>query len=240
MAKLSDIDKSLIKQVHLFRVLTDSQLEQVIASTRTIRLQEGERLFDFGQHAERFYFVVSGMLKLFRISEEGNEKIIEILNPGKLFAEAVMFMQHHRYPVNAAALQASTLYGFDNRTFVDLIRNSSDLSLALLGDLSMRLHQRLNEIDDLTLQNATFRVIGYLLDLVPDPRAESAVIELNAPKQAIASRLSITPETFSRILHTIARDGILTIHGKTIGVHSTTRLREFGRYDRALYAYQRS
>jgi CRP-like cAMP-binding protein len=230
------VDTRLVKQIHLFGCLSEAQLADIIDSTRVLQVQEGERVFEFGQHAERFYLVVKGQIKLFRVSEDGHEKIIEIVAPGRLFAEAVMFMRHRRYPVSAAALASSELYAFDNQTFLDLLQGSAELCLALLGDLSMRLHARLNEIDYLTLQNATFRVVSYLIDLLPDAKAESAVIDLAAPKQAIASQLSITPETLSRILHTMAREGIITIHGKTIGVHSTQRLRAFGRFERALYA----
>ncbi|MFO1351619.1 MAG: Crp/Fnr family transcriptional regulator [Gammaproteobacteria bacterium] len=205
-------------------------------NARVLALDEGERLFDFGQPGERFFFVVAGMIKLYRVSPEGNEKIIELIGPGKLFAEAVMFMQQRHYPVSAEALRPTTLYSFDNQTFTDLLRSSNELCFALLGDLSMRLHARLNEIDYLTLQNATFRVVSYLIDALPDPKAESAVIDLNAPKQLIASQLSITPETFSRILHTLAREGIVTIHGKTIGVHNTERLRKFVHSSQISYA----
>ena len=230
------LDEQIIRHVHLFGALDDEHLAQVMRHTRGFKLQEGETLFEFGQSAERFYLVVSGQIKLFRVSEEGNEKIIEIIGPGKLFAEAVMFMQHGRYPVSAAALQASELYGFDNRMFFSMLRESNELCIKLLADLSMRLHARLNEIDNLSLQNATFRVIAYLLDLLPDPRAESAIVDLSVPKQVIAARISITPETLSRILHAMNKEGIISIHGKTIMIKSVHRLREFGRFERAQYA----
>lgn len=233
------LNEILIRQVPLFSALDDEQFGQIVHSTHMLTLAEGETLFELGQSCERFYLMVAGQIKLFRVSEDGNEKIIEIVRPGKLFAEAVMFMPLSRYPVSAAALTASTVYGFDNRVFLTMLRESSALGMRLLAKLSVRLHEQLNEIDNLSLQNATFRVIGYLVDLLPDPRAEAAVIELTVPKQVIASRLSITPETFSRILHTMAKEEIVAIQGKTIAVQSVRRLREFGRYERALYGHAR-
>lgn len=218
----------LLRRVHLFSSLDDQQLAQVKHSMRLIKLQPGERLFDFGQPAERFFLVVSGQIKLFRVSAEGNEKIIEIAGPGQLFAEAVMFMDRHHYPVCTAALEAADVLSFDNQGFVDLLRDSTDLCLRLLGDLSMRLHARVNEIDQLTLQNATFRVVNYLAELLPDTTDEDAVIDLSAPKNVIAARVSIKPETLSRILHNLARVGIIGINGKTIQVHDPVRLRKFG------------
>lgn len=234
-----NIDTSLVQRVHFFSVLDQPQLAQIIASTVAIPLQENERLFEHGQPAKRFYLLIEGQIKLFRVSEGGNEKIIEILGPSKLFAEAVMFMSQQRYPVASVALQESLVYSFDNHVFLNLLRDSNELCMALLGDLSMRLHTRLNEIDNLALQNATYRSVDYLFELLVDPQAATGTVELAAPKLAIASKLSITPETFSRILHTMEREGIVTIDGRKVDIHSTQRLRQFGRFDRALYASQK-
>ena len=234
MAK-SNINTEWLKRNHLFSLLNDEQLTRVVNTARIIRLSEGESLFTLGQQAHYFYLVVSGQLKLFRVSEDGNEKIIEFPGPGRLFAEAVMFMDQRRYPVNASALQDSELYGFHNQTYLELLRESSELCFALFADISKRLHGLLLEIDQLTLQNATYRVVDYLTDLIPDAPTQTAIVDLAAPKQTIAARLSITPETFSRILRTMADSGIISIHGKTIGIHDYQRLKEFGHHHRALY-----
>ena len=236
MTAKTPIDRELIRRQTLFTALDETWFDKIVNSTRVVTLQENEQLFEHGQPAERFYLVIEGAVKVYRLSEDGNEKIIEIFGPGKSFAEAVMFMEHGRYPASAAALQPSTLYGFDNKTLRTMLCNSNELCLRMLAHLSMRLHFELREIDNLSLQNATFRVVGYLLDLLPDPRADSAIIELNAPKQVIASRLSITPETFSRILRAMTKHNVLTVQGKTIGVHNVRKLREFGRYERVLYS----
>jgi CRP-like cAMP-binding protein len=90
----------------------------------------------------------------------------------------------------------------------------------------MKLHGMINEIDRLTLQNATARVVHFLLELLPDRHTESAVVELPAPKYSIAALLSITPETFSRILHAMENDGVIRVHGSTIAIPDVDRLRQ--------------
>lgn len=220
------IDPNQLDTITLFSVLDDVQRQSIVAGTRRIVLEEGERLFDMGQPAERFYLVISGQIKLFRLSETGNEKIIEIMGPGMLFAEAVMFFAVKRYPVNAAALTACEVYGFETRRFLELLHQSNELCFDLLCKLSLKLHGMVNEIDRLTLQNATARVVHFLLELLPDRHTESAVIELPAPKYSIAALLSITPETFSRILHAMAHDGVIRIHGSTIAIPDVEQLRE--------------
>lgn len=225
MATISQYIDQVLRRAPLFSALNQEQLAALKETMRIITLQEGERLFDMDQHAERFFLLRRGQIKLYRTSMEGNEKVFEIVVPGGLFAEAVMFMEHRRYPVSATALTETELFAFSNQTFLELLQDNTDLCLRLMADLSKWLHQCLIEIDSLTLQNATFRVVNYLLELLPSQQVSRATIELPAPKHVIASRLSIKPETFSRIFHNLTQAGIIAIDGALIHVHDAEQLR---------------
>lgn len=217
-----------LRRNHLFAGFDDQQMAKVKHSMRVLQLSEGERLFDHGVHADRFFLVRSGQIKLFRLSIDGVEKVIEIVNAGQTFAEAVMFMERQNYPVSAEAIAASEVYSFDNRSFIQLLRDSTDTCFRLIADMSMRLHMRLNEIDHLTLQNATYRLINYLAQQVPEGSATQVEIALDTPKSIIASRLSIQPETFSRILSNLTKKGIISVHGKQVEIHDLRKLQEYG------------
>jgi CRP-like cAMP-binding protein len=71
------------------------------------------------------------------------------------------------------------------------------------------------------------RVIGYLLQHVPD-QTGSAELALPTSKQVIASRLNLTPETLSRILHELAEAQLIRVHGRQITIIDLARLRQFG------------
>ncbi|MHB8471686.1 MAG: Crp/Fnr family transcriptional regulator [Gammaproteobacteria bacterium] len=217
-----------LRRNHLFAGFDDQQMAKIKHSMRMLQLSEGERLFDHGIHADRFFLVRSGQIKLFRLSIDGFEKVIEIVHAGQTFAEAVMFMERQNYPVSAEAIAASEVYSFDNRGFIQLLRDSTDTCFRLIADMSMRLHMRLNEIDHLTLQNATYRLINYLAQQVPEGSATQVEIELDTPKSVIASRLSIQPETFSRMLSNLTKKGIISVHGKQVAIHDLRKLREYG------------
>jgi CRP/FNR family transcriptional regulator, dissimilatory nitrate respiration regulator len=224
----SDAVDAELRRNYLFSSLGDAQIARVKQSMRVLHLEEGERLFDFGIPADRFFLVHTGQMKLFRLSMDGVEKVIEIIQAGQTFAEAVMFMERKNYPVSAEAIAASEVYSFDSRGFLQALRESTDSCFHLLADMSMRLHMRLNEIDHLTLQNATYRMINYLSQQLPDGSTDNITIELNAPKSIIASRLSIQPETFSRILSNLQKEGIISVHGKQVDIHDVRKLRDFG------------
>ena len=218
-----------LRHHHLLSGLSDEQLKRVERSTRVLQLEEGEHLFEQGQKAERFYQVRSGQIKLYRVSVEGSERVIEVVQPGQSFAEAVIFMEESCYPLNAEAIAATELLAFDSATFLKILSESKDACFKLLADMSRRLHHRLNEIDYLTLQNATFRLVHYLLQQIPPEQQDDEVVDikLTTSKTIIASRLSIQPETFSRILKNLSKKELISVKGKSITLLDVEQLRDY-------------
>ena len=212
-----------LKQSHLFSSLTELQLERVYRHSRIVRLEENQLLFAQGEEVAYFYLVLSGRIKLFRVSAEGQEKIIEIVPQGGVFAEALMFMDQPSYPVSAAALANTVVVGIDARDFKAMLWDSVDTCLLLLGDMSFRLRKLVHEIDTLTLHSGTCRVANYLLQHMPEDRE---CFELEIAKSVIAARLSVKPETFSRIIKNLREQGILSIDGTRITVHDRAALKQ--------------
>jgi CRP-like cAMP-binding protein len=215
-----------LRRTYLFASLSEAQLAKVAQTMRVHTLAKGERLFEHGQPASRFFLLRAGQVKLFRVSAEGGEKIFEIIRPGGSFAEALMFLEARMYPVSAEALETSEVLSFDNNTFLGLLRESVETTFRLMAGMSQRLHARLNEIDNLTLHNATFRLVSYLLQQVPIDTQETSQVHLNIPKGVIASHLSIQRETFSRILARLRSQGLIEVQGNDIVLSDLPALRK--------------
>ena len=211
-----------LKQSYLFSKLADNQLDRVCLNCKLVTLGEGERLFAQGDKVACFYLVIRGKVKLYRVSPEGHEKIIEIVSQGQTFAEALMFLDQPLYPVNSAALESTDVVAVDAGTFKSMLWDSVDTCLLLLGDLSLRLHKLVHEIDTLTLHSGTCRVASYLLDQAPRDQTR---FDLDIAKSVIAARLSIKPETFSRIIKTLRQQHIISIDGNTITIHDRQALK---------------
>lgn len=212
-----------LSHVELFSRLSPAQLAQVAGRSRLVRLATDEILFSQGGRADCFFYLVAGQLKLYRLSPEGQEKIIEVIEPGATFAETRVFLENPRYHLSCAALTDSAVIGIDSRNFRGVLQESPDTCLLLLGELSQRLDGLINQIDQLTLQNATTRVASYLLNGLP--RGASQYL-LRIPKGVLASRVSVRPETLSRILRQLSHDGVASVdsHGR-VYVHDLGRLR---------------
>ncbi len=215
-----------LRRAYLFADMPDQYLQTLIQGMHEVHLNPGDVLFRHGQPAERFFFLRDGLVKLFRLSPEGDEKIIELMQPGQTFAEAVMFMgPQGRYPVNAEAVNESRLYTFDQKTFIGLLHDSSDACFGLLASMSRRLHMLVNQIESLTLQNATYRLVAYLLEQIPQDVKTSPEVQLITPKGVIASHLAIQPETLSRILAKLRQGGLIQVQGNHITVRDVQALR---------------
>ena len=182
-------------------------------------------LFESGQPAENFYMVNSGQVKLYCISSDGGEKVLEIIYPKQTFAEAVMFMPKHVYPVCAETIMDSEVICFDMKVFHSILEESHETCFRLLGIMSSYLHQRIKDINNLSLHNAKYRLIVYLLNELPADAQALSSIHLGIPKNVIASRLSIKPETFSRVLLSLVKKNLIEIHGNDITLLDVDGLR---------------
>ena len=194
--------------------------------SQQVTLSDGEGLFEAGMPADKFYLVQKGQIKLYRLSMDGNEKVIELTKPNHTFAEALMFMEEPSYPVSAMAMGEVELLAFENKAFLALLRKSVDTCFRLMGDMTMRLHHLIKEIDDLSLQTASGRVAGFLCSKLMEADEMHIEFDLDTPKGVLASRLSVKPETFSRILHTFTDQGLIRVSGAHIEVLDPDRLRE--------------
>ena len=213
-----------LRQHHLFDRLPEPAFAEVCKRANLRRLEATDSLFHQGDLAERFYVLLEGQIKLIRTLPEGQEKLVEVIQPGQSFAEALMFSGARSYPVTAIAIRASHLLSIDAAHYRHLLEEQPKICLDLLGSFSIRLHQRLNEIDTLTLANASRRVVRYLSQAAPDGNGD---IQLGVSKRLIASQLGIQPETFSRILHRLVDAGLIAMQQRRIQILDRPNLVDF-------------
>jgi len=220
--------KSALRKHHLFSSLPEHDLEQLVQLCRLVKLDNEAPLFHQGADAQQFYLVLSGTIKLFRVSPDGLTKVIEVIRQGEAFAEALMFLQQKAYPLNAEAMGKAEVIAIPSQRYKEMILATPECALGVMGNMAMKLHRRINEIEILTLQNTRHRLANYLFGLLSDPAASTGAIELPMAKQLIASQLAMQPETFSRLIKEMKQQGLISVKGGHIDVHDVQGLREFG------------
>lgn len=227
MEKQSGLYES-VRSHYLFSGLEEEDFDRLAAEMKVRDLDQGEVLFHRGDPADSFFYVDTGLIELSLISATGDKKTLEVVNPGRTFGEAVTFMQEVKFPVTAEGLHKSKLCEIPNRAFLDMLRTNRDACMRLLADLSRHLHARVREIENLSIQNARHRLSSYIIDHITDARdGDQATARLELPRHVIASRLSIKPETLSRLLRSLADEGVISIEDRVVFIHSLTRLRPY-------------
>jgi len=216
--------QALLKNLPLFRELERENLSRIAAATLQIEAPRGSVLFRPGDPCTGFHIIISGQVKLALQTAQGSEKVIEILEAGHSFGEAVMFLEKP-YVVSAEALaDTRLLHVAGSAVFAELDRDPR-FARRIIASLSMRLHHLLGDLESYTLKSGTQRVIGYLLSLIETTDGGAAQIELPTRKNVIASRLNLTHEHFSRTLHGLALAGLISVDGQKIGIVSIEKLR---------------
>ena len=219
------IELEEIGDVYLFEALNDDQLNKILESSHPISLPAKAVLFEAGQPAQRFYMLRKGQIRLFCLAASGDEKVVEIINPPQTFAEAILFMRKQNYPLSAQAVSESFLYSFEMQVFHQILKESIDTCFQLMTIMSRRLHQRVHDINNLTLHNTTYQLVVYLLEQQTESALSLPAIRLSTPKHVIASRLSIQPETLSRILKRLSNQGLIHVEGNNIMLVNVEGLR---------------
>ena len=196
----------------LFADLSADDLDQLAGIVHQRKVQRGELLFSEGDVAKGFYVVAQGRVKVYKLSADGKERILHIVQPGSTFAEAAIFGDGN-YPAYAEPLIASRLLFFPKRDFLNLLHNQSQMAINMIAGLSRYLRQFATQVEQLTFQDVPARLAKYLLSL---PGATEGRIILPISKGQLASNLGTVSETLSRTLRKLSDEGMLKVEGKDI------------------------
>ena len=214
----------------LFSNMRDEELQRLATGCQLRRVERGKVIFRTGDPCHEFHVNVLGQVKLFVISPTGTEKVVELVGPGDSFAEAVMFMGVP-YVLSAQTLTDSLILSIEKDVVLREIGASPEFALRMLAGLSRRLHGLIKDVEAYALHSGVQRVIGYLLgdDNLDETENASQAITVSLPvsKAAIASRLSLTPEYFSRVLNELETAGLIQVDKRDIHISDTARLANY-------------
>lgn len=196
-----------------------SQRQWLMSVGEIIAVPKGELVFHRGEPSGRLFLILSGNVKLSIPAERGQEKVLEFLSPGDAFGESAL-LPNHQAIADAQAIQACELLAFNANDVMAAISKVPSFAQQLLTNLSRRVESLFRDMESVSLRSAAQRVAEYLLR---QPRVDN---QANLPfhKRAIASKLGLQPETFSRSLQQLAADGLISVRGSRVFIHDPDRL----------------
>lgn len=210
----------------LFRGMDKVALQRLAGECQLRRLARGDMVFRVGEHCHDFLVALVGQIKLFAVSPGGHEKVIDLVGPGHSVADAVMFSDRP-CSISAQALTESLLLAVPRAIVLAVIAQDRHFALRMLANVSRRVQSLLQDVEAYALHTGLERVIDYLLrdlDIVQGDRRGAFTVCLPVAKAIIASRLSLTPEYFSRVLHELESAALIELAGREIRIIDAGRL----------------
>lgn len=215
---------AMLKRIPIFHGLPEEDLKRIASYASPFSLTKNEILFEEGAAVRGFFIVTKGLIKAYRIGENGREQLIHLVHPDESFAEpAVAGLPG--YPAHTKALEKSELILIPGTEFLDHLKSQPILSLRMLASLSRHLHELVSTIENYKLRDAETRLLHWLLSRCNDD-AESYTIRLSVSKGTLASELGTRQETFSRCLARLRDSEMIKIEGRKITICNVPALRK--------------
>jgi len=205
----------ILNNIPLFNGLTESQLNDLAMIVTDQEFKRGTTIFAEGDPGIGFYILVSGQIKIYKLSMDGKEQILHIFGPGEPFAEAAIFTGQS-FPAYADTLQDSRVFFIPRNAFVELIKENPSLSMNMLGAVSLRLKKFAGMIEALSLKEVPGRLATHLLLL--NREQDNEEFQLNIGKAQLASLLGTIPETLSRIFKKLNDNGYIESKGSSVKI----------------------
>jgi CRP-like cAMP-binding protein len=216
--------RAFLANLPMFCELGPAELDRISAATVPLHFEKGQSIVQCGDPCTGFHLVVYGQVKLAFTSPQGVEKVLEIVRPGQSFGEALLFLDKP-YLVFAQALADSLLLHVAKHAVMEEL-GPLPFGRRMIAGLARRVHGLVRDVEAYSLRSGQERIVGYLLAELPeDAVAGEAEVHLTPGKSVVASRLNMTPEHFSRILHELAASGLIEVNGRAVRVPDVARLR---------------
>ncbi len=211
MTRPSRTPASRLTQVPLFEGLSASQLDRLISISRRQAFAKGDVLFTEGDPALGLFIVLSGRVKVYKLSPDGREQILHVWQKGEPVGEVAVF-EGRSYPAHAEALEDCVTLFLSRQGLLDLIRTDPEFALRWLGVLSQRLRRLVGLIESVALREVPARLAEWLLE-VDREQGETGMVALTIPKGQLARQLGTIPETLSRTLARLSAQGWIRAEG---------------------------
>jgi CRP/FNR family transcriptional regulator len=215
--------RKFLSSIFLFSSFSEKELNLLESSASWKKVSKGEQIFSEGLDASAFFIVVSGKVKIFKVSPDGKEHILHIHCPGDLVAEAAIF-DSMVYPASCIALEDTTLVRIPREGFFNLLKKYPELAIKMMSSYSKRLRQFVSKIEELSLKDIKSRLAGYLLENSSIENGKT-VCRLTYSKKELSSLLGTIPETLSRSFAFLKQQRLIVEKNNLIIITDPEKLR---------------
>ena len=221
--------ESFLRRIPVFEDLDPADLAMIDRVTTERRIDRGATVFTEGEPGEGFHFIRSGKVKVIKLAADGREHILNILGPGEVFAEVLLF-NDAPYPATVVAVEDSLVGVIRNRELEALLVQQPRLAVHIIRVMSKKLLYIQSKVKTFALADSQAKIaqtLEYLLERYGRQTGRGVEVALEINRQDIANMAGTTRETVSRVFRTLKDDGVLEDDERRIVVREPRRLRSY-------------
>jgi len=203
-----------LRAIPLFSRVTEADLEDIAAHLIERRFPKHTTVVEEGLAGDYMYVIRQGRVKVTKASEDGREKIMQFMETGDFFGEMALLSNDPR-SASVKTLEPTVLLALSRRDFIDQLRQSPDLALAVIGELTDRLRETNEQASSMSFQGVKDRTRGLFERIArEDPIREGHRMTPAMTHQQIADMIGTSRETVTRAIKQLKDDGWLGQEGK--------------------------
>lgn len=207
-----------LKRIDLFKNLSDQEMAELGAHLSSESFKKKETIFSEGEPPEWFYIVASGKVKITKLSHEGKEIILEIIQPGDIFG-GVAVLKNFPYPANAVTMEDTEVLKISRKNLMRILDRFPNLMYCIALQLGDRMKSSYDSLKNIALERVEARIAALLLKLaskVGVETKEGVMIDMRLTKQDVADMVGTTVETSIRTFTKFKKQGLVTDLGGKI------------------------
>jgi CRP-like cAMP-binding protein len=217
-----------LKYVPIFSELNEESLEKIahIGIKKTFR-KDSIVMFEH-ETGSALFVIISGKVKISRVSDDGKEVILTILSDSDFFGEMALLDGLTR-SANVTAMEDTEMFLIQRNDFLNLLEEHPEVTIALVQELTQRLRSADMKIKSLSLKDAEGKVANVILQLADNVgRIKQGKVEIEKlPFQHdLANMAGTSRETISRTLHAFAKKGLVELEGSKLRIVNYEKFRE--------------
>lgn len=228
---MNDADRSstylpYLQDIAPLSALCEEPLRHIAGGSLQRTLARGQILCEKGCRTGGFFCVLSGRIKLSAVNADGGERVLDLILPGRIFGQAATVLDQP-FPVLAQALCESQVLQVGRERIREAMERWPAVAMAMLESLAQDCFRLIHDLEACCLMSAGQRLADFLVkeSVLGLRNGDRAQVVLPVSKAVVASSLNLTPETFSRELHELARQGLIEVDRRTVHIHSLSQLR---------------
>lgn len=196
-----------------FQGLSEASLDELANSTTLRHYERGEVVFWEGDACLGLHIIQDGSLKLFRISPQGRQYIVRVLQEGDTCNEVPVF-DGGTNPVNVEALEPTTVWVVDSNAVQTLMRKDPEFMQKTVQNLARMMRHLVRAVSEM----AFFQVTHRLARLIGEIPGEELRGETGArwTQDQLAARLGTVREVVARSLRELERSGAIEVENRRI------------------------